>query len=76
MRNDAQHVSGESGAAGYTFNFQLAHSGTRRACSIRVRAQNFHDATNFFRQNWPMIETMAYEGLISGSQAEIRLDAP
>jgi hypothetical protein len=41
-----------------------------------VQAQNIHDATRFFRQNWPMIETMAREGLAAGSQDGIRLDMP
>jgi hypothetical protein len=41
-----------------------------------VQAQNIHDATRFFRQNWPMIETMAREGLAGGSRDGIRLNVP
>ena len=39
-----------------------------------MQAQNIHDATRFFRQNWPLIETMAREGLAAGSRDGIRLD--
>jgi hypothetical protein len=28
-----------------------------------VQAHNYHDATGFFRQNWPTIELMARESL-------------
>jgi hypothetical protein len=37
-----------------------------------VQAPNIHDATTFFRQNWPMIESMAREGLASRSGGDDR----
>jgi hypothetical protein len=43
----------------YMFHFQIANNGGRQACSVAVQAPTIHDATTFFRQNWPMIESMA-----------------
>jgi hypothetical protein len=76
MRSDGHHIRGEADAEGYTFNFQLAQSGTRKACSVSVQARNSHDATDFFQKNWPAIEAMARERLINGTQARLRLEAP
>jgi hypothetical protein len=76
MRRDDQPVRRDADTTGYTFNFQISNSGGRQACSVKVQAQNIHDATTFFRQNWPMIETMAREGLAAGSRDGIRLDVP
>jgi hypothetical protein len=76
MRRDDQPIRHDGETTGYTFNFQISSSGGRRACSVKVQAPNIHDATRFFRQNWPMIETMAREGLAAGSRDGIRLDVP
>jgi hypothetical protein len=51
----------------YTFHFQITNNGGRQACSVKVQAPNIHDATTFFRQNWPMIESMARDGLAKRS---------
>jgi hypothetical protein len=56
MRRDDQPIRHDGETTGYTFNFQISSSGGRRACSVKVQAPNIHDATRFFRQNWPMIE--------------------
>jgi hypothetical protein len=74
MRRDNQPIRQDAGTTGYTFNFQISSSGGRQACSVKVQADNIHDATSFFRQNWPMIENMAREGLAAGSRDGIRLD--
>jgi hypothetical protein len=76
MRRDTQPINEDTETTGYTFNFQISNSGGRQACSVRVQAQNIHDATRFFRQNWPMIETMAREGLADGPQDRIELAVP
>ena len=62
-------------AAGYTFNFQISSSRGRQGCSVKVQAQNFQDATQFIRQNWPIIERMAREELAKGCR-HIELAAP
>jgi len=43
-----------------------------------VEAPNIHDATKFFRENWPMIESMARDGLVSriGDDRTIKLSMP
>jgi hypothetical protein len=76
MRRDDQPIRQTAETTGYTFNFQISSSGRRQACSVKVQAENLHDATRFFRQNWPLIETMAREGLAAGSRDGIRLAMP
>jgi hypothetical protein len=73
MRLEAQPIHEDTGATGYTFHFQISNSGRRQACSVKVQAETLHDATMFFRQNWPMIETMARNGLANGLQGRIQL---
>jgi hypothetical protein len=62
----------------YTFHFQITNKGGRQACSVKVQAPNIRDATTFFRQNWPMLETMARDGLVSrsGDDRTIELAKP
>jgi hypothetical protein len=60
----------------YTFHFQITSKGGRQACSVKVQAPNIHDATTFFRQNWPMIETMARDGLVSRSGEDRTIELP
>jgi len=50
----------------YSFHFQLSNKGGRQACSVEVQAPNFQDATTFFRQNWPQIESIARDHLANG----------
>src|SRR5436190_24302921 len=40
----------------YLFHFQISSKGGRQACTVQVQSPNFHDATTYFRQNWPKIE--------------------
>jgi hypothetical protein len=61
---------------GYTFHFQITNNGGRQACSVKVQAPNIHDATQFFRQNWSMIESMARDGLTRSDRNVIRLAVP
>ena len=75
MRRDVQPHGEDADSAGYTFNFQISSSRGRQACSVKVQAQNFQDATQFIRQNWPIIETMAREELAKGCR-HIELAAP
>ncbi len=71
---------GPSGArsadsSGYVFYFQLASNGARRACSLTIRAESANEATRIFRENWATIETMARDGVSSGtiSSAQVSL---
>ena len=59
MRSDDQPI--QQDAVGFNFHFQIANGASRKACSVRVQAHNFHDARGFFQQNWPTIELMARE---------------
>jgi hypothetical protein len=77
MRRDDQPIKQESEAVGFNFHFQIANGTGRKACSVRVQACNFHDATDFFRQNWPAIELMARESLaVAADGTEITLAMP
>ena len=62
MRRERRAISEDAEAITYTFHFQITNKGGRQACSVKVQAPNVHDATKFFRQNWPMIESMARDG--------------
>ena len=64
MRRERRATT-EGAETTYTFHFQISNKGGRQACSVKVQAPNIHDATTFFRQNWPMIESMARDGLVS-----------
>jgi hypothetical protein len=75
MRRDVQPHGEDAETAGYTFNFQISSSRGRQACTVKVQAQNSQDATQFIRQNWPIIETMAREELAKGCR-HIELAAP
>lgn len=76
MRRDDQPIK-DSEAVGFNFHFQISNGAGRKACSVRVEAHNFHDATGFFRQNWSTIELMARELLASAVDGtEIKLTMP
>jgi hypothetical protein len=70
MRRERRPTNEGAEAIAYTFHFQITNNGGRQACSVKVQAPNIHDATTFFRQNWPMIESMARDGLVSRSGAD------
>jgi hypothetical protein len=63
MRRDDQPARNDRETTGYTFHFQISNRGGRQACTVNVQALNIHDATAFFRENWPTIESMARDGL-------------
>ena len=66
MRRDDQPIENDQDITGFTFHFQISNGGVRQACSVKVQAPSMQDATAFFRQNWPTIESMAREGLADG----------
>ena len=72
MRRERRAICENAETLTYTFHFQITNKGGRQACSVKAQAPNIHDATTFFRQNWPMIETMARDGLISRSGDELQ----
>jgi hypothetical protein len=51
----------------FNFHFQVATSAGRRACTIRVEAHDYYDATRVFRENWGTIESLARESLASAA---------
>jgi hypothetical protein len=57
MRRDGQPIKEDSEAVSFNFHFQIANGAGRKACCVRVKAHNYHDATHFFRQNWPKYRT-------------------
>lgn len=78
MRRELQSTDKGTETKAYTFYFQITNKGGRQACSVKVQAPNIHDATTLFRQNWSMIESMARDGLVSGSNDDrtIELTVP
>jgi hypothetical protein len=76
MRQELRQVDDDRKTVGYTFHFQISSQGGRKACSVKVQALNFQDATQFFQQNWPMIESMAREGLTKPERDVISLAVP
>ena len=78
MRRERRATTEGAETITYSFHFQISNNGGRQACSVKVQAPNIHDATTFFRQNWPMIESMARNGLVSrtGDDWTIELAAP
>jgi len=77
MRRDDQPIKEDSEAVSFNFHFQIASGAGRKACSVRVKAHSYHDATDFFRQNWPTIELMARESLaVAADGIEITLAMP
>ena len=75
MRREGQSIRKSKKTTGYTFYFQITNNGGRRACSVRIAAPNLGDATTFFRQNWPVIESLARDSLAkcSGAGRAIKL---
>jgi len=67
MQQQRTPVSGDGKPGGYTFFFQIANDGRRRACCVRVEASDMNEAAALFRQKWPVIESMAREGINSKS---------
>ena len=47
----------------YSFFFQIANDGGRRACCVKVGAANIHEASVLFRQRWSIIESMARDSI-------------
>ena len=54
-------------SSGYVFHFQFASNGTRRACSLTIQADSANEAAKIFRDNWMTIESMAREGVNTGT---------
>jgi len=73
VRHDNQPIDESAATTEFTFHFQISNRGGRQACSVKVQARNVHDATNFFRQNWPTIEMMARDSLAERHQEEGRI---
>jgi hypothetical protein len=65
MRKEQALAGGGGEPVGYTFFFQIANNGGRRACRVKLDAPNMQEASALFRQNWPVIESMARDGIDS-----------
>jgi hypothetical protein len=78
MRRGCRPANEAAETTAYTFHFQITSRGGRQACSVEVEAQSISDATTFLRQNWPMIESMARDRLVSTSSDDrtIKLAMP
>ena len=66
MRQERTSTDGDGQSVGYTFFFQIAKDGERRACCVKVEAPSMHEASALFREKWPAIESMAREGIKGG----------
>ena len=53
--------------SGYVLHFQLASNGARRACSLTIHADSAGEAARIFRENWTEIESMARDGVSTGT---------
>ena len=60
-------MNGDGQPDGYSFFFQIASDGERRACRVKVDAPSIHEASALFREKWPVIESMARDGIRSGT---------
>jgi hypothetical protein len=67
MRQQQTPMNGNGQSTGYTFFFQIANDGERRACCVKVDAPNIHEASALFREKWPVIESMARDGVKTGA---------
>jgi hypothetical protein len=67
MRQERIPVKGGGQSDGYSFFFQIANDGERRACCVKVDAPDIHEASALFRRHWPVIETMARDGIRGGT---------
>jgi hypothetical protein len=78
MRRECQPTDNNAETIAYTLHFQITNKGGRQVCSVKVQAPNIHDARSFFRENWPMIESLARDGLVGGCEADrtIKLAMP
>ena len=56
-------MDGDGQSVRYTFFFQIANDGERRACCVKVDAPSMHEASALFREKWPVIESMARDGI-------------
>jgi hypothetical protein len=65
MRQERRLINGTGESEAYTFFFQIANDGGRRACCVKVDASNMHEASALFRQKWSIIELMAREDINS-----------
>ena len=63
MRQQRAPDNGDAETGGYTFFFQIANEGRRRACCVKVDALNMEEASALFRQKWPVIESMARDSI-------------
>jgi hypothetical protein len=63
MRQQRSQINGNGEPAGYSFFFQIANDGERRACCVKVDAPSMQEASALFRENWPVIESMARDGI-------------
>ena len=70
MRQERTLTNGTGKSEGYTFFFQIANDGGRRACCVQVDAADIHEASALFRQKWPVIESMARDGINRGDTAD------
>ena len=77
MRQQRQ-TDGDGQPGGYSFFFQIANDGERRACCVKVDAPSMQEASVLFREKWPAIEEMARDGIKSGivDDGVIRLVMP
>ncbi|MFH1341234.1 MAG: hypothetical protein ABIL01_08475 [Pseudomonadota bacterium] len=67
MRQARLSIDSNGQPDGYTFFFQIATDGERHACCVKVDAPDIHEASALFREKWPVIESMARDGIKMGT---------
>jgi hypothetical protein len=78
LMREQRAMIGDKERVGFTFSFQIADGGKRRACCVRVDAANFHDASALFRERWPAIESVARDSIRAAGTGDgvIALELP
>jgi hypothetical protein len=65
MRQERVLINRTGDSVGYTFFFQIANDGGRRACCVKVDASTMHEASALLRQKWSVLELMARDSINS-----------
>ena len=74
MRLD-DRIKDDSEVVAFNFHFQIGTRAGPKACTIRVEAHDYYEATRVFRENWATIESMARDSLASAAdESAVKLE--
>jgi len=64
-------INGDGESVGYTFFFQIANDGGRRACCVKVDAVNIHEASSLFGRNGLSLSRWLARASTAGTSAVV-----